>query len=195
MGKLWTRAEDDQLMYLTGDMPWSMVVTSMRRLATINGWPERTPRALLWRAEQLGLSLRCVGQWVSIKSLAKTLRVHHSTVRSWIQEGDLTDKPLSNTRWISRASLRRLAKRRPAVFAGMSESELFQLLDSEELAAKIAAMNLKRRRMRQPVICVETGWHYPTITAAAAAWFVAPGTIHDALRRNGTAGGKHWRRA
>ena len=77
--------------------------------------------------------------------------------------------------------------------SGLSEAQLFQLLDSEQLAAEIIAMKLPQKRLRKPVICVETGWWYPSITAAAKSVYVTQSTVRRAIVNGKTAGGRHWR--
>ena len=70
-----------------------------------------------------------------------------------------------------------------------------ELLDSEPLAAEIAAMELPRPRQCVAVQCIETGRRYASIKAAARAAFVTPQRMAVVLARGSTANGRRYRRA
>jgi hypothetical protein len=76
----------------------------------------------------------------------------------------------------------------------LTEGQLVELLDSERLAAKIAAMELPRLVQRVAVECVETGQRYPSISAAAKAAYVANSRMRTVVIEGTTANGRHYRR-
>lgn len=194
-GRRWQPVEDARLQELSGDMPWPIVVAEMRRSARQHGWPPRTECAIRARALDIGLITTCHGQMVSMCQVARALRANKRTITIWIADGRLTERRINRRRWIPRSALRRLARQSPELFGGLTEGELFRLLDSEPLAAEIAAMGLKRLPRVRPVVCVETGWRYASIAAAARASYVTPATLRNAVRNGWRAGGRTWRLA
>ena len=189
----WTLEEDALLHSMSGDLPWPMVIANMHKMAAKNRWPRRTAIAIRNRARELGLPRACYGAWLPYCTVADELKMDDRTLREWIDRGRLGCKKVGRSRWVSRAMLRSFARKEPQVFAGLSEAQLFQLLDSEQLAAEIIAMKLPQKRLRKPVICVETGWWYPSITAAAKSVYVTQSTVRRAIVNGKTAGGRHWR--
>jgi hypothetical protein len=192
---LWTPEEDALLLSLSGDLPWSVVVSNMQKTAAVKQWPKRTAMAMADRTRHLGISRACYGEWSPYSLVAKELRMYEGTFKKLIDKGKIEAKKIGRVYWVSRAALRAFAKREPKVFAHLTEAELFQLLDSEQLARRITEMRLPRRKLRKPVVCIETGWWYPSISAAAKAVYVHRKTLAKAINHNWMAAGKHWRYA
>jgi carbamoylphosphate synthase small subunit len=137
------------------------------------------------------------GQWVwmSLTQVARTVHTDPRRLTRAMREEGITPHIITGTHWISRPMLRALASRRPKVFAGLTELELTQLLDSETMAAELAAMGMQRYRRFRPVVCVETGKRYESIREAARSVYLDRTTIGHALKNNGTVAGLHWRYA
>jgi hypothetical protein len=193
--KKWSQEEEDFLSLFCGDLPWPMVVQQVKRVGAIKGWPPRTTEAIKWRARVLGLSISCHGQWVRRETLAREMKTDYKQIMRLINGDRLKAKTINGAIWISRAAVRNLAQREPQAFAGLSEAELFQVLDSEKLAEELAEMKLKRPPLCRPVVCIETGWWYPSTEAAARAVYVCRTTMRQAIRTGGMANGRHWRYA
>jgi hypothetical protein len=83
-------------------------------------------------------------------------------------------------RWyISRKSLRDLARQQPEQFAGSSISDLTQLLDSQRLAEQIAALPPTWIPGRpRPVRCVETGEVFPSCEEAGRRFYVTRSAVY-----------------
>lgn len=180
-GKIWTEPEIELLRSLAGDMPWPMVVKTYRQHASRRGWTERSPSALRRYAEDYGIHRRCVGEWLTTVHVAKAMNTSTFSVYRWIKDKQLDSKTINRQHWISRAALRKLARRKPELFGGLSESDLVQLLDQEGIARRVAEQKLPARSVRHPVVCLETGQRFASIGAAARAAGVCKETMRKAV--------------
>jgi IS30 family transposase len=180
-------------------MPWFMLVKSYQHWAHFRGYPPRTEEALRQMTKKLGVDRRSVGEWITTGVIATHLGLCSETVRRWITRNWLPAKRFGTSRahqhYVSRASLRRLSRERPELFAGRSLSDLIMLLDSERAAQQVVDGNHRRQWQQCPVVCVETGKRFPTIAAAARHAYVTPEVMRRAVRTGGRANGRHWRLA
>lgn len=194
-GHSWTTEDIEMLSSLAGDLPWPMVLRAFN-----NCRPHRTAIALRRKADDLGLLRRCVGQWITSGALRSLMGVSYEQVRRWILDPSIQlparrwGKGRAYPYWINRRDLRAFAAANPARFGGLSEGQLVELLDSEALAAQIAAMELPRPRQPVAVECIDTGRRYASIKAAARAAYVTPQRMAVVLASGGTANGRRYRR-
>jgi DNA-binding transcriptional MerR regulator len=111
--------------------------------------------------------------------------ISYEAVQTWMRSNLLQGKRYGSTKghryYFTRASLRALAQTHPHRVGGLPISNLTQLFDDSKLAARIAALDLPKHQQRRPVLCVETGTTYPSISAAARAVYVTPKCIYEAL--------------
>lgn len=196
----WSPAEDEMLAGLAGDLPWPQVVKTYKRWASQHDMPKRSANSMKHRCMRCGLSRSAVGEFVTTGFVAEMLEICTQSVQEWISREWLPSTQYGSGRgrlhYIRRRDLRRLARERPELFGGQSESTLVQLLDSEVLAAQIVAMNLKRIGKSKPVVCIERGRRYESIRAAARDVYIDPRRINDCLDKpHRTAAGYHWRTA
>lgn len=195
MSRPWTTEDIEMLSSLAGDLPWPMVPGKFN-----NCRPHRTATALRRKAEGMGLLRRCVGQYITSGALRSLMGISYEQVRRWILDPamQLPARRWGNGRafpyWIHRRDLRAFAATNPALFGGLSEGQLVELLDSEALAAQIAAMDLPRPRQPVAVECIDTGRRYASIKAAARAAYVTPQRMAVVLASGGTANGRRYRR-
>ena len=192
-GHPWTIEDVEMLSSLAGDLPWPMVPGVFN-----NCRPHRTAIALRRKADDLGLLRRCVGQYITSGALRSLMGVSYEQARRWILSGSLPARRWGKGRafpyWIHRRDLRAFAAANPALFGGLSEGQLVELLDSETLAAQIATMELPRPRQPVAVECLDTGRRYASINAAAKAAYVTPQRMAVVLASGGTANGRRYRR-
>jgi hypothetical protein len=200
----WSQEEDDMLAEMAGDTPWPQTVRAYRMWAKTNGFPERTPNALLKRCKHKKISRVSVGKVITTGLISQLLGIDPKTVRQWLKADYLPYKRYgqkTSSYFILRSDLRSLARERPHLFGGQSVSTLIQLLDNEELAEEIVAMGLPSVLQAspfkaKPVICVETGRRYCSIKAAAKAVYVTSTPLEAAVKDpRRTAAGYHWRLA
>ena len=194
-GYPWTIEDVEMLSSLAGDLPWPMVPGVFN-----NCRPHRTAIALRRKADDLGLLRRCVGQYITSGALRSLMGVSYEQVRRWILDPSMQlparrwGKGRAFPYWIHRRDLRAFAAANPALFGGLSEGQLVELLDSEPLAAQIAAMELPRPYQPVAVECLDTGRRYASINAAARAAYVTPQRMAVVMASGGTANGRRYRR-
>ena len=189
----WTKAEEEFLAALAGDMPFSMVATVYRQQAPVRGFPMRTRVALEVRAKIIGVHRTSTGEWLSTGDIAKALDVSIQTIVRWVDDKGLKAKIIKRKRWIKRYDLRVFARQYPALFGGLSEPQLMQLLDQESIAKWLAEKNLPLRRMCLPVFCVETRRKFRSIKEAARFAGVTRQRMADAIKYSQCANGKHYK--
>jgi hypothetical protein len=188
------------LASLCGDLPWPKVVTTYNRWAKPGGFRQRTTTALLRRCDHLHLQRRCVGEWITSGVVCKLLGISYEAVKRWINDDWLPSyrrgQSAAFPHYFCRKDLRRLARERPHLFGGQTESTLIQLLDNETLARQIVAMELPHPRQSIAVVCIEKGRRYASIGQAARAVYVTPSRLRVVVDHpDRTAAGYHWRTA
>ena len=192
-GRPWSPEDIEILGSLAGDIPWPLVPGRFN-----SARPRRTEAALRRKADDLGLLRNCTGQYLTSGALQAIAGFNAERVRRWILRGQIPARRFGQGQsyawWIRRSDLRAFAQANPEVFAGLSEGQLVELLDSEPLAAQLAALALPRPRQCVVVECVETGVRYRSIRAAAKAAYVTPQRMAAVLAHGTTANGRHYRR-
>jgi hypothetical protein len=184
-GKVWSTEELSILELLAGDVPWPALPQTYCNTVAQLGYPKRTATALRRKCCDLGLQRAAIGRWVNAGLICQLMEVSYEAVQTLMRTGLLPGKRFGETKghryYFRRCDLRHLADSHPHLFGGLPISNLTQLFDDSKLAARIAALDLPKHQQRRPVLCVETGTTYPSISAAARAVYVTPKCIHDAL--------------
>jgi len=193
MSKRWTKSELEMLQSMVGDFPWVMLPDRYNARASSNGWPTRSEIGLRRKCEDLRLSRRCVGEWITAGMVRRLMNVSYETVSRWVRRGYLIAFKPSTVLFIRRDSLCAMAIERPQYFGGQSRSVLVQLLDNESLADSIVAMKLPSPKQRRAVLCVETGRRFETISEAARSVYVTYQRLQRAIREGQRSVGFHWR--
>jgi hypothetical protein len=189
----WTKAEEELLASLAGEMPFSIATKVYMAQASSRGFPKRTRVALEVRAKIIGVHRTSTGEWLSTGDIAKALDVSIQTIVRWVDDKGLKARIIKKKRWIKRCDLRGFARQYPALFGGLSEPQLIQLLDQEGIAKWLAEKNLPLRRISLPVFCVETGKKFRSIKEAARFAHVTRQRMADAIKYQQYANGKHYR--
>jgi hypothetical protein len=184
-GKVWSSEELDTLYLLAGDVPWPVLPQVYWNTVRQHGYPQRTATALRRKCNDLGLGRAAIGRWVNAGLICQLMEVSYEAVQTLMRSGLLPGKRFGETKghryYFRRCDLRHLADSHPHLFGGLPISNLTQLFDDAKLAIKIAELELPKHQQRRPVLCVETGTTYPSISAAARAVYVTPKCIYDAL--------------
>ena len=199
-GKVWSAEELYTLYLLAGDVPWPVLPQIYWNTVRQHGYTRRTGTALRRKCNELGLGRAANGRWVNAGLICKLMEVSYEAVQTWMRNGLLTGKRYGTTKghpyYFKRTSIRALARTHPHLFGGLPVSNLTQLFDDDKLATEIAALELPKHQQRRPVLCVETGTTYPSISAAARAVYVTPKCIYEALDRpDKTSASYTWRSA
>ena len=199
-GKVWSSEELDTLSLLAGDVPWPALPQTYWNTVRQHGYPRRTATALRRKCNDLGLQRAAIGRWVNAGLICKLMGISYEAVQTLMRSGLLPGTRFGGTRghryYFKRTDLRRLAGSHPHLFGGLGSAALTQLLDDEKLAKRVAELQLPRLQQRRPVLCVETGITYPSLSAAARAVYVTPKCISSALDRpDKTSASYTWRSA
>ena len=182
----WSPEEIDHLDQMAGELPFAVLVKSMRGKAKQRGWPVRSAKSITERMNRAHQPRRArVGEWTSSNGAAEILGCPGSRVEAWLRRPQilavLNPRVVGTVRYISRASWRRLARVMPRVLGGFSADALFLLLEDRQLADSVAAQYPKSIgdwRIR----CVETGQIWPSCCAAARELNVSQAAISKAIR-------------
>lgn len=184
-GKVWSTEELDTLELLAGDVPWPVLPQTYWNTVRQHGYPRRTATALRRKCNDLGLQRAAIGRWVNAGLICKLMGVSYEAVQTLMRSGLLPGTRFGDTRghryYFRRCDLRHLAVSHPHLFGGLSSAALTQLFDDPKLAKRVAELQLPRLQQRRPVLCVETGITYPSLSAAARAVYVTTKCISSAL--------------
>ena len=192
MRKRWTQAEIEHLESIAGDLPSPAVHGAYNEWAAENGFQPRTMQAIWALARSQGISLKAEGEYVATSYVASLLGIPIQTVTSWISYGHLTIYEGLARSYVLRTSLRRLAKKRPHLFAGFGREKLFLLLEDEKLADFIAENYPRNNHRHRGVRVVETGRVYRSLRLAAKAHSVSHTGIARAIYAKRDFAGVHW---
>lgn len=182
----WLPEEAAHLDQLAGDVPFAVLVKSMRGKAKQRGWPVRSAKSITERLNRTHQPRRArVGDWTSCYGAAEILGCAGSRIEAWLRRPRIVEvldiRVVGTVRYVSRASWRRLARVMPRVLGGFSADALFLLLEDRQLAESVAAQYpqaIGDWRIR----CVETGQIWPSCNAAAKKLHVSQAAISKAIR-------------
>ena len=184
-GKVWSSEELDILSLLAGDVPWPALPQTYCNTVAQHGYPKRTATALRRKCCDLGLQRAAIGRWVNAGLICQLMDISYEAVQTLMRSGLLPGTRFGDTRghryYFKRTDLRRLAGTHPHLFGGLSCAALTQLFDDPKLAKQVAELQLPRLQQRRPVLCVETGITYRSISEAARAVYVTTKCISTAL--------------
>ena len=184
-GATWTPYELDTLSLLAGDVPWPALPQTYCNTVAQHGYPKRTATALRRKCCDLGLQRAAIGRWVNAGLICKLMGISYEAVQTLMRSGLLPGTRFGDTRghryYFKRTDLRRLAGTHPHLFGGLDCAALTQLFDDPKLAKHVAELGLPRLQQRRPVLCVETGITYRSISEAARAVYVTTKCISTAL--------------
>ena len=184
-GATWTPYELDTLSLLAGDVPWPALPQTYCNTVAQHGYPKRTATALRRKCCDLGLQRAAIGRWVNAGLICKLMGISYEAVQTLMRSGLLPGTRFGGTRghryYFRRCDLRHLAVSHPHLFGGLDCAALTQLFDDPKLAKHVAELGLPRLQQRRPVLCVETGITYRSISEAARAVYVTTKCISTAL--------------
>lgn len=192
MSRRWSDDEVRFLESIAGDLPSPVIEGAYKKWAAENGFQPRTMQAIWSLARSRGISLRAEGKYVTTNYIAALLGIPIQTVTGWINYGYLeVYKDLARS-YVRRSSLRRLAKKRPHLFAGFGRDKLFLLLEDEKLSMFIAENYPRNNHRHKGVRAIESGKVYRSLRLAAKACSVSHTAIARAIYGGHDFAGFHW---
>ena len=181
---------------MAGNMPRKLLSACYNSWASKSGYPPRPTAAINSKLSRCGISARAEGEWITSGYVAKVLGLKIDTPQRWADKGYIESyrgPTKFSTRYFRRLSFVEMAKAHPEFFSGIDRDRLFALLEDADLADSIASNYPRRKGSGRPIQVVETGVVFPSVCAAARAFYVRPQSIYFAMKRNSTCAGYHWR--
>lgn len=190
---LWSDGESALLEKLTGVEPFPIIVERLQAYQRRKLLPERSATAIEMQIKRLGLSRRCTLDNLNGSELAAALGVPYSRIRNWLSRSAL---PLhathAHTPRVRLKDLRDWAEANPRLLVSIDADRLDWLLGDPELVKAIGKARPVTRGKACPVLRVDTGEAFPTIKAAAAAIYISPPALRQALDRNRSCAGGYF---
>ena len=182
----WNPDEIAHLDQMAGELPFAILVKSMRGKAKQQGWPIRSAKSITERMNRTHQARRArVGEWTSCYGAAEILGCAGSRIEAWLRRPRIVEvldiRVVGTVRYITRASWRRLARVLPRVLGGFSADSLFLLLEDRPLADSVAKQ-YPRPIGDWRIRCVETGQIWPSCNVAAGELHVSQAAISKGIR-------------
>ena len=192
----WSAREMEMLEQMLVDHPYKRVPNVYNAWAVQAGFVLRTGLAIRRKAASLRVMDKASGDWVSAGYICAVLDVSLTTPKYWANRHEIPCyQDGRRRRYFQRSVLRSAARKQPEIFGGISADRLFLLLEDRDLADGIAARFTRRGADPKPVRAIETGWLYPSITAAAKRMGVRHSSIYKAINNGHRSAGYHWTHA
>lgn len=192
-GTRWSARELEMLEQMLVDYPYKRVLSIYNSWAVQAGFVLRTELAIRQKIASLRVMDKASGDWVSAGYICAVLGVTLATPKYWANRHKIPCyRDGRRRRYFQRSELKSAARRQPEIFGGISADRLFLLLEDRDLADDIASRFTRRGTDPKPVRAVETGWLYPSITAAAKRMGVRHSSIYNAINHGHRAAGHHW---
>jgi hypothetical protein len=194
----WTKGEVEIIEQLSVSMPPKRLYLTYCRMAAAQGFPKRTEASFRSKLRLMGIPLMPEIDWYKLDQLAQIFNTTRHMVFKLIKQGLKAEKESEhrNQPWyVSRAELKRFARKKPGLFRNFNKDGLFVVFEDEKLIDLILEQPIvfqPNRYNPTPVKCVETGNVYASYRAAGKAVFVDGSAIHKAAKEGYRAGGYHW---
>ena len=196
--KRWSKGEIDLIEQISVSMPPKRLYLTYCRLAGQQGYPKRSEASFRGKLIQMGIPLMPELDWYKFAQLADMFGTTRHMVYKLIKQGLKAEKESNhgNQPWfVSRAELKRFARKKPGLFRDFDPDGLFVALEDRGLVDKIMAqprVNKPHRYNPTPCKCVETGQEFLGYRAAGKFAFVDPSAIYNSCKYGYKAGGYHW---
>lgn len=185
----WSADEIEQLMQLGGDVPRPILDSQYNAWARRHGFPTRSRKAVLLKANRHRISLRAVGSWLTTGGLAGILGLPPSTVESWLcRYPDLPRRTFGRqlVRYVNRDQFKAWVLDHQHLLGGIQRARLVMLLGDGVLADRILERYPNRptgmEATAKAVRCLDDGRVWPSIRAAAQAVYVTHSGLWHALQ-------------
>lgn len=187
------------LQDIAESLPPRQLVQVYNNLAAKQNRPARTRNAIYLKCNDLNLSVFPLYQTLTTDRIINALKIDENRIYKWIQKGLKTTRGSPKTRsrhYIAIQDLRKFARRYPYEFSGVDPTELFMLIEDEQLVEQIAEQYPKRVKIAGPmrVRCIETGVIFASQAQACKHFHLYRTALYRAIKYGKTAGGYHFER-
>jgi hypothetical protein len=184
--KLWRKAQEQFLRQFGGTKPIDLLYSQFKKFNTENGLPQKSFRVFRNKLNSMNLSQLDGSDYVGIQELADLMGRSRTAIGLYINKGLPIVHRYSRNAYTTYEEIYKFAKKYPKYFGGITQERLVRILGDEDLARKIIRQYPKKLDAAQPVpvICVETGVVYKTMTEAAERHFVTAEALRKAVSEN-----------
>jgi hypothetical protein len=192
----WTPEQVASLESIAGSTYSPRICEEYNRWASKNGFCRRTRFAITSAMSRYKISRKAECGFVTSGCIAELLGVSLCVPQRWVEKGYISavySGKQRSPRYYRRSDVVAMARRYPELLGGVSRDRLFLLLEDAELADAIASAYPRHKGAGRPIQVVETGQVFPSIRAAAKAFYVCRQSIYFSITRNGTCAGFHWK--
>lgn len=192
----WTQEELVSLESIAGSTYPPKVRETYNRWAKKSGYPVRSGSSILSACSRYKISRQAECDFLTSGSIAKILGIAIDAPQRWAERKyiESVSRGSKGVRYFRRSDIVSLARRQPDLFGGIERDRLFMLLEDSDLASSIASGFTKRKGSGRPILAVESGIVYQSVTAASRQLYATRQGIHSAIRSGGTCAGFHWKR-
>jgi hypothetical protein len=184
--KLWRKAQEQFLRQFGGTKPIDLLYSQFKKFNSENGLPQKSFRVFRNKLNSMNLSQLDGSDYVGIQELADLMGRSRTAIGLYIKKGLPIVHRYSRNAYTTYEEIYKFAKKYPKYFGGITQERLVRILGDEDLARKIIRQYPKKLDAAQPVpvICVETGVVYKTMTEAAERHFVTAEALRKAVSEN-----------
>jgi hypothetical protein len=195
----WSKEDLQILNNIAESLPPRKLVQTYNAIAAKNKRPQRTRNAIYLKCNELKLSVSPVYNTLTTDHIARCLCIDQSVVYKWIENGLNTTRGCQKARsrhYITIRDLRKFVEKHPQEFGGLDSTELFLLIEDQELVDYIKENYPKRMKRFGPmkVRCVETGEIFPSQAAACKSFHLYRSALYRAVKYGDAIAGYHFER-
>lgn len=185
-GKLWRKQQEQFLRQFGGTKPIDLLYSQFKKFNTENDLPQKSFRAFRSKLHRMNVSQRASSDYVGMQELADLMGRSRGAIERYIRKGLPIMHRTSRNVYTTYEEVYKFAKKYPMYFGGISQERLLRILGDEQLARKIIREFPTDANTAKPVpvICVETGVVYRSMTEAAARHFVTAEALRKAISQN-----------
>ena len=185
-GKLWRKSQEQFLRQYGGTKPIDLLYSQFKKFNTQNNLPQRSFRAFRSKLHRMKVSQRASSDYVGMQELADLMGRSRNAIERYMKKGLPIMHRTPGNVYTTYEEIYKFAKKYPMYFGGISQARLLRILGDEDLARQIIREYPTKLDAAQPVpvICIETGVVYTSMTEAAERHFVTAEALRKAISEN-----------
>lgn len=195
----WSKEDLQILRNIAESLPPRKLVQTYNTIAAKKKRPQRTRHAIYLKCNDLKLSVTPLYNTLTTSHIAQSLCLDENVVYRWIKKGLNTTRGCQKARshhYIAIRDLRKFAQKYPYEFSGVDSTELFILIEDQQLVDYIKETYPKRIKRGGPmkVRCIETGEIFPSQAAACQRFHLYRSALYRAVKYGSATAGYHFER-
>lgn len=195
--KYWSDLDLQILRDIAESLPPRLLVQTFNCVAAKHNRPPRTRNAIYLKCNDLNLSVKPLYNTLTTDRIIDALGIDDNIMQKWIRKGLKTSRYSKKQRsrhYISISDLRKFARQHPHEFGGVDSTELFFLIEDQELVDQIKENYPQRIKLAGPmrVRCIETGQVFPSQAQAAKHFHLYRSSLYKAIKYKKAVAGYHF---